>query len=279
MNCTQREKVAERAAEKAAVALARFVFDGLQQNMERVRSARAGYALLSTGCSICGSFPWEDLARSFLVDQQPDGGWSDVEESLWCLGYLTEFDERYESEILKGKKWLDSVRLPCGALGKSERDRPRIPITALASVLVPDAVGNSGLKWLEDQWEADLAGSTQLTYKGAFFLISQRHDQAPDVPDLIERTIAYLCREQNDDGGFAPWKDHPVGGDPWTTGVVLWGLSKFPQRVLKDVIDRAVKWLQTNQLPNGLWPYHYLDDGSSMALIGLSSVLPILGES
>jgi hypothetical protein len=202
-----------------------------------------------------------------------------VEGTAWCLAYLLAFRDRYEAEIANGVQWLRSVRLACGAWGRSNRDQPRIPITALASALVPAIVDTAALEWLAKQWEADLVDPTQLTYKGAFFLLSQAHAKAPTMDDLVDRTIVYLYKEQNEDGGFGPWKEHPIGSDPWTTGVVLWGLSKFPQRVSKDVIDRAVKWLQTNQLPNGLWPYHYLDDGSSMALIGLSSVLPVLSES
>ena len=84
--------------------------------------------------------------------------------------------------------------------------------------------------------------------------------------------------DQEDDGGFSPWKGHPVGSDPWSTGIALWGLSKFSEIVPKDTIKRAVSWLESTQLPNGLWPYHYLDDGASMALIGISSVLPLLQE-
>jgi len=279
MSYTQQRETIKSLMEKATIALANFIFSGLQQNLEPIRLARPAYTLLSTGCSIKGSFPWENLAQYFVNTQHRDGGWNDVEETLWSLGYLAFWGDKYKNKQVTGIDWLASVRLSCSAWGESDRDQPRIPITALASALVPAVVDTAALEWLAKQWEADCASPTQLTYKGAFFLLSQAHEKAPAMNDLVDRTITYLCEEQNEDGGFGPWKKHPVGSDPWTTGVVLWGLSKFPQRVSKDVIDRAVKWLQTNQLPNGLWPYHYLDDGSSMALIGLSSVLPVLIES
>jgi len=264
--------------ERATVGLAHFLHAGFSQGLEPIRLARASYALLVTGCSAEGTFPGKSIASYLLNLQQEDGGWTDVEETIWCLGYLAGFDAKYEAGMKEGRKWLDSARLPCGAWGRSERDQPRIPITALASVLVPRAIDGSGLEWLASQWEADLASPTQLTYKGAFFLVSQLHDEAPEATQLVERTIDYLRREQDNDGGFGPWKGHPVGSDPWTTGVVLWGLSRFSQRASVDVIKRAVNWLESKQLPNGLWPYHYLDDGTSMALIGLSSVLPFLRE-
>jgi hypothetical protein len=267
-----------RVVRQAIAGLAHFADNGIVQELELLRLARAGCALTRAGCSTKAGFLRQ--LGYYLVGSHPkDGGWADVEETLWCLGYLDAFGETYHEEIANAQEWLSAVQLPCGAWGKSNRDQPRIPITALASALVPSIVDTAALEWLAKQWEADFARPTQLTYKGAFFLLSQAHEKAPAMDDLVDRTITYLCKEQNEDGGFGPWRDHPVGSDPWSTGVVLWGLSKFPQRVSKDVIDRAVKWLQTNQLPNGLWPYHYLDDGSSMALIGLSSVLPVLIES
>lgn len=266
------------ALESATRQLAFLDQQALIQQLEPIRVSRVSYALVFAGCSRNATFPGHVVGSHLKAFQKRDGGWADVEETLWCLGYLAAFDDMYEVQTNNGTKYLHSVRLPCGAWGRSERDQPRIPTTALASALVPAVVGSSGLEWLANQWEADLASATQLTYKGAFFLLSQTHKEAPEATDLVEKTIAYLCSEQETDGGFSPWKGHPVGSDPWTTGIVLWGLSRFPQMASRDVIKRAVNWLQSKQLPNGFWPYHYLDDGTAMALIGLSSVLPLMRE-
>jgi len=264
--------------ENAASGLAHFLYSGLQQRLEPIRLARAGYALLASGCSIKGTFPGDSLPSYLIAAQRKDGGWADVEETLWCLGYLAAFGERYENQSDSGKKWLASVRLPCGAWGKSERDQPRIPVTALAAALVPEVVNTSALKWLASQWEADLASPTQLTYKGAFFLLAQVHRQASFNKELVNHTISYLNDEQAEDGGFEPWKGHPAGSDPWSTGAVLWGLSRVGEVIPRHTVERALSWLESRQLPNGLWPYHYLDDGAAMALIGVSSILPLLSE-
>jgi len=258
---------------QAITGLARFLYSGLEQRLEPVRLARVGYVLLKSGCSVEGSFPGDELASYLISAQRGDGGWTDIEETLWSLGYLTAFGERYDKEIGNGQKWLESVQLPCGAWGKSSRDQPRIPITALAATLAPEIVSNASLEWLEQQWEAELSDSTQLTYKGAFFLLAYAHSQASFSNNLVKRTIAYLNSEQEEEGGFGPWRGHPVGGDPWSTGVVLWGLSRVRELVPNRIIERASSWLKSKQLTNGLWPYHYLDDGAAMALIGISSVL------
>lgn len=261
---------------KTAVSgLAGFLHSGLGQRLEPCRLARTGYALLKSGCSIRGSFPGNAVASFMVSTQKKDGGWSDVEETLWCLGYLAAFGERYDKGMINGQKWLTSVQLPCGAWGKSNRDQPRIPITALAATFTPGIVGKAGLRWLAKQWEADLNDSIQLTYKGAFFLLAGAHSQASFSKNLVNRTIEYLNSEQEEDGGFSPWKDHPAGSDPWSTGIALWGLSRVGELVPNLTIERALSWLQSKQLPNGLWPYHYLDDGTAAALIGISSVLPV----
>ena len=129
--------------ENAVNGLAYFLYSGLQQKLEPIRLARTGYALLASGCSVKGDFPRYNLASDLIETQREDGGWADVEETLWCLGYLSFFGERHEAQLGKGKKWLTAVRLPCGAWEKSERDQPRISLTALASVLVPDIADSS----------------------------------------------------------------------------------------------------------------------------------------
>ena len=83
----------------ASGGLARFMHSGLQQKLEPIRLARAGYALLVSGCSVKGTFPGDNLTSRLVETQQEDGGWADVEETLWCLGYLSAFGERYNKQM------------------------------------------------------------------------------------------------------------------------------------------------------------------------------------
>lgn len=261
---------------KAIGSIASCLYNGVERQMEPIRLARMGCSLISSGCSIKGNIPGDYLGSYLAGNQRNDGGWADVEETLWCIGYLRSFGSRYCDSVNLGYKWLISARVGCGAWGKSNRDQARIPITALAAVLAPDVIDYQATNWLSKQWKYDLEGPTPLTYKGAFFLLAQSHPHYQKVNRLLVRTINYLKTEQQDDGGFAPWKGHPVGSDPWTTGIVLWGLSSSGKHAPKTTIRRAIQWLESTQLSNGLWPYHYLDDGTAMALIGLSSALAVL---
>lgn len=258
--------------------LSSYLYNGIRLNFEASRLAKMGFTLFTVGCVTKGDLLGHNLPTSLLESQRGDGGWSDVEETLWCLGYLSAFGSRFSDEITQGRKWLASVQLPCGAWGKTNRDQPRILVTALATVLAPEVIDKTSLEWLDNQWKSDLKSTTQLSYKGAFFIISQKHSEASSNSNLIDRTINYLVGEQSDDGGYGPWKDHPAGSDPWSTGIVLWGLSTLEDQAPKRTIERAASWLESTQLSNGLWPYHYIDDGSAMALIGLGKSLPILME-
>lgn len=264
------------AIRNSNTALAVFIQGAIKNKLDTARIARSGYAMLEAGCSRESAFPGLVLADYLIQYQQGDGGWADVEETIWSLGYLSNFGTVYRQQIQLGKKWLRSIRQNSGVWGRTNRDQPRIPITALVTRIVPDVADRRTSIWLANEWKADLNRTTPLTYKGAFYLLGQCGETTNVDERLNKRTIKYLIQEQNDDGGFAPWKGHPIGSDPWTTGIVLWGLASSGKLAPKTTIERAIQWLETSQLPNGLWPYHYLDDGTAMALIGLSGALAVL---
>ena len=275
MKRIQRKEALRSTIENAIIALSRFVYVGIQTNLEPIRVARASYALQFSGCSLTTGFPWRDVSQYLITNQHEDGGWNDVEETLWCIAYLRYFADTFGSAYENATRWLKSVQLPCGAWGKSSRDYPRITLTALASALAPDISSESSLKWLAYQWEIDYTNTTKLTYKGALYLLAHNDHKCADR-ELINKTSAYLVNEQEPDGGFGPWRGHPLGSDPWSTGIVIWGLSKLRNYAPVHTIYSAVSWLQRRQLHDGLWPYHYLDDGTAMALIGIVSALPVL---
>jgi len=263
----------------ATTSLAHLASTGNATKLDPVRVAEWLCSSLIAGCSQASPLLCHVGENHPIRSQRPDGGWSDVEETLWCLGYLKLRPDVHRHSVDAGLDWLKSQRSPEGGWGRTHRDRPRIPITGLACALCPEVVGEKDLEWLQCAWEADLNGPVQLTYKAGFFLLGCAHPLSRVNPALVTQTVEYVFREQSDDGGFGPWKDHPCGSDPWSTGVVLWGFSCVPDQAPLEVVRRAVAWLESAQLPNGLWPYHPIDEGSSLALIGLSKVLPLLDKA
>ncbi len=252
-------------------ALQLFIGDSTDPLREPIRRGHAAVALLLASATHAAS---SNHVVIYLSETQfKDGGWADPEETAWAGGFISQVKGRDDSGVSVAIKWLKSNRLNGGGWGKHSRDRARIPTTALVLTLLPEAGSDEDYKWVAREWAKDLAGSVQLSYKAGFYLLVAGHASIQSDSELIDRTIRHLIDDQNDDGGFAPWKNHPIGSDPWSTGVVLWGLSKWIDRVDPVVVERALHWLEVTQLPSGYWPYHYLDEGTSYALIGAVSAM------
>ena len=222
--------------------------------------------------SKCGETKFQNEAVNYILDkQQDDGGWSDVLETAWALAFLggTSSTGKLDEEYKKGMGWLEREKTVRGVWGRTSRDMPRIPVTGWVLTLLPELADEKSLSWLEKEWQKDLISETKLTYKGALTLMAFASTKAePKDRSLIPNTIEYLMSEQNEDGGYAPWKGHPVGSEPWSTGIDLLGLTVFPDLVRPEVVERTLDWLGKNQLPNGLWPCHYIEEGSAYCYWG-----------
>ena len=211
------------------------------------------------------------LADFVLLQQQTDGGWSDVLETAWAISLIKSETVKLHEAVTyqRGIHWMGIEKASCGAWGRSSRDMPRIPVTGWVLTLLPELADEKSLSWLEKEWKKDLNSETKLTYKGALTLMAFAATKAnPKDASLIPETVEYLMSEQNEDGGFAPWKGHPVGSEPWSTGIDLLGLTAFPDLVRPEVVENALDWLGRNQLSNGLWPCHYIEEGSAYCYWG-----------
>jgi len=208
--------------------------------------------------------------------QHPDGGWTNAIETVF-LSVLCRFRLGLQDCYNASMSWLRNVRKSDGGWGGSERDISRIPVTGILLHLLPELADQKAANWLKNEWRKDFGGHTRLTYKGACFLLGLcACGVTPNDCPLIAETYSFLAEEQNEDGGFGPWKDHPIGSDPWSTGIVLLGLLSYPKLVKRKIIEKTINWLAENQLPNGLWPYHYIEEGSAHAYWGLVEALKYL---
>lgn len=262
-------RVNEKIVDLSVAALEAFASRIDVLELEEVRIARAAFALSQASGgkhSLC-----RRVADALSVSAHSDGGWSDPEETAWVTCLLST---HLGPQAIKNPiKWLNSTRDKGGGWSRHLRDRVRIITTALVINLVPKVAAEADWDWLRNEWSRDFERPIKLSYKGGFYLLAEKTNVGFSLPDV---TIRFLENDQNDDGGFGPWKNHPIGSDPWSTGVVLWGLSRWIDRVDKKVVERALDWLEKTQLPSGYWPYHYLDEGTSYALIGAVSALKAL---
>lgn len=274
----QASKINEGVVTRAILALVSFLRSKTYQNIEISRLTRVLYVLLFCGSTKKSSL-FGGLLDHIIEKQKSDGGWTDPEETAWAIGSIKLTREMGTSSIPPAIQWLDSVRHPDGGWGRHLRDKPRIPVTGLLLHLLPELSDQKAVNWLKKEWRKDFEDAPTLTYKGAFFLLGLSACRvSADDCSLIKETCSFIEDEQNQDGGFGPWKDHPIGSDPWSTGIVLLGLLSYPELVKREVIETAVNWLAENQLPNGLWPYHYIEEGSAYAYWGLVEALKYLSK-
>jgi len=261
----------------STMGLTRFLNSALKEGVEVRRVSLCSLSLIMAGSSIEGNLVIEEVAKYIVNGQKHDGGWADVEETLLSVKLLSIICNDCSSQTTKGKEWLLFQRNPDGGWGRTNRDISRIPITCLLLYLLTELSDKKAVNWIKNEWRKDFQGNARLTYKGSFFLLGLSASRVSvDACPLIKETYSFLADEQNEDGGFGPWKDHPIGSDPWSTGIVLLGLLTYPELVKSTVIEKAVNWLAENQLPNGLWPYHYIEEGSAYAYWGLVEALKYL---
>jgi hypothetical protein len=215
-----------------------------------------------------------------LWGHRSDGGWSDVTETAWAVGCLDILGiwARVPGGLREESiSWLKSGKTTEGAWGRSARDMTRIPVSGWMLTLLPELADERALGWLESEWRKDLGSETRLTYKGALTLKAFASvGRSPTDESLIPETVAYLVGEQNDDGGYGPWKNHPVGSEPWSTGIVLIGMTAWPELVPDGTLKKSLHWLGRTQLPNGLWPCHYIDEGSAYCYWGAVEAMKLL---
>lgn len=254
--------------QKSIFFLSQFLITSLKKDIDTFRLAQAGLLLIRSGGSPVSPL-MRDVCQTIVAMQNEDGGYADVRETLFAISLLNEIGG-YGQQVTEGKTWLTNERFAGGGWGYSRRDRMRIPITGLVHEFLPNLATEDSRKWMISEWQRDRKHHSLLSYKTAFVLMSLSEKDNEGLSGELEKT---LLSEQEENGGFGPWRQHPAGPDAWCTGIALLALSRRSTREAHDAGLRALKYLKESQCPQGFWPYHYLDTGASWALYGMSSFI------
>jgi len=216
------------------------------------------------------------VSQRIISEQQPDGGWVDCEDTAWNIFFLS-FYKNYSAQRLKAIQWIINEQPSKFGWGFCKRDLPNIPITSQVLLLVPELRSISEFKWLFNEWDKDINSTFNLNYKGAWYLLlmSSQHISNDFESFQIKQTENYLIREQRDNGSWGPWKSHPAPSCPFITGICCLALSRSYQIThnieIPDCLQKSIHWFNDTQLENGLFPTHYIEEGSAWCYIGWNS--------
>ena len=254
---------------KGLLALSIVLRQFYEKRIELDRIARVACLLFKSGVEN-NSQIFKKIAEICADYQKNDGGWVEVEDSVWCVSLLREFPE-YSQVYIKGLDWIKRQQLKSGGWGKTDRDLGRIPITGLTIYLLPELSNKENLGWLNNEWKREFFINPKLTYKGAFSLMALKSAKTQfNDSILFDNTLKWLESQQNDDFGWGPWKGHPIGSTPFCTGLALIGLLQYPENINRKVVATGLHWLEKKQLSNGLWPDHYIEEGSAWCFYALT---------
>lgn len=260
---------------RSVVSLRNMFIEMNRKNLELKRITKTASLLLMCGLTP-NSIPDNIICRC-LKEQQPDGGWINVVDTIWNTFFLKILNhKRYAENIKCAIKYLNEQQNTDGLWGRSKRDISRIPVSGLLFYLLPELASKPKLRLFESLWVSEI---NSLTYKAAYVLMAfKANHYSPLTNHLVENTIFWLSSNQRDDGGFAPWKNHPVESNVYCTALSSIGLLQYPELVDKRVFINAAKWLKTNQLESGIWQFHEIEDGASWGILALHQLSKLLKD-
>jgi len=249
--------------------LSNMISEMNSKKLEIKRITKTSSLLLLSGLTP-NSIP-DEIVHRVLSEQQKDGGWVSVVDTMWNSFFLSLFNrEKYYTEISNGKTFLFNNKNKFGLWGRSKRDMSRIPVSGILLYLFPDLNTDGEIFKLEKLWESEI---NSLVYKAGYSLMAlKKNDYTPDDNKLIRITCEWLVQSQRKDGGFAPWFDHPVDSDIFCTSVAVLGLLQYPEYVNTNVYQDSFDWIINNRLKSGIWKYHEIEDGASWGLFALSEL-------
>ncbi|NOQ24907.1 MAG: hypothetical protein GQ564_06040 [Bacteroidales bacterium] len=252
---------------KTIISLRNMIAEMNKKELEIKRISKTASLLVLSGLSP-NSIP-TDITSRIIKEQQADGGWKNIVETFWCVVLLKFTDEKkYDESINRGIRFIESNETKTGLWGRSNRDMQRIPVSGVLLWLLPELATEQRLIALEKLWKSE---QNSIVYKAGYTLLAfNQNNYIPTDQSLIPSTCQWLAENQREDGGFAPWIDHPVDADVFCTAIASIGLFQYQEHIAKGVLQKSNKWLITNRLKTGIWKYHEIEDGASWGLYALS---------
>lgn len=207
------------------------------------------------------------ITDKIIAEQNTDGGWVGPDDTMWNVLFLKLVGLGDSQMYHRGLQFLQKNMQQNLGWGRSMRDIPRIPVTGRVLYFLPELNDHDALNRLLNLWDKE---KNSLTYKAASVLMACKSGSLPSSNTIVEDALGWLEKQQNDDGGFGPWRNHPAGSDVYCTALALLGIAQYYP--YNPVIDKAVSWMADTQLEIGLWGYHQIEDGAAWGWYALNAI-------
>jgi len=269
-----RNKIPSLSILKAIASLRAMLKEMLAKDLELRRITKTASLLLMSGISP-SNIPQKIIDRC-KNEQNSDGGWVAITDTIWNIVFLSLYNKDMHQHIIdNGIKYLQANTNKGGLWGRSSRDMSRITVSGLLLAMIPQLQKQCYLQKIEELWKSEI---NSITYKAAYTLMAFASSKyIPHDTTIISDTISWLSMNQRQDGSFAPWKEHPVASDVYCTSIAILGLLQYKDMVSIDLFKKTLKWLEDNQLKNGIWAFHEIEDGASWGLYALTMLNKYLG--
>jgi len=253
---------------RATLSLLNMTKNMLAKGIEIRRITKTSAMLIMSGLS--ENDISQDILEKCIESQKPDGGFIGISDGIWNIKFL-DYYPKYKYQRNLAISWIENNKGDGYGFGRSSRDVHRIPVTGLALYLIPELVSREHLEWLALTW---IGEKNSLTYKAAYTLLALAANNVYVInrTNLIEETAEWLVSQQEPNGGFAPWLNHPVGPNVFCTSVAAISLASLNNSDYFNCICKAYEYLCKTQLKSGIWPYHEIEDGASWGLYALSVI-------
>ena len=250
---------------RATVSLLNMTREMYRKNIEIGRITKTAALLLMSGLNK------QDLDQTIvkrcIESQNADGGFIGNTDTIWnikLLEYFPEFQPNRDAAV----QWLLNGNGNTPGFGRNKRDIHRIPVTGLALYLIPETRNIPTMDWLAKLWNCEI---NSLTYKAAYTLMAMQQCGILEKHEgLFRQTIEWLLSQQQVNGGFSPWFDHPVGENVYCTAIAMLGIMSDRSCLHHHEIAQACQFLYRTQKRSGIWPYHEIEDGTSWGLYALT---------
>lgn len=190
-----------------------------------------------------------------------------------------------ERAVTRGLQWLAKQQLPDGSFGGQSQYGRHVAITSLGCLaFVSDGhvpgrgryghVVDLGLKFVLESCSEQSGLITAETSYGPMYghgfatlFLAELYgmSQRSDLREKLQKAVGLIVRTQNDQGG---WRYHPVRADADVSVTICQVMALRAARnagvaVPKSTIDRAIRYVQQSQEPDGGFKY-MLDSSGSM---------------